>query len=291
MRGKFWSRMQTDNPRLGAAYAVAAGALFAIMGSLIKLASAQLPNEAIVFLRNLVAVAALLPIFLGRRRVTFRTNRLGLHIMRAAFGVAAMYCFFYALGRLPLADAMLLNFAMPVFIPWIAWLWLAERPRWQVHVATVLGLLGIALIVKPSGAMVSGAGLIGAMAAVFAAVAMVTVRKLSSTEPAPRIVLYFAALALLLSGVPAWFRWEGLGIHAALIMLGVGLCATSGQLCLTRAYALARAAEIGTLVYCTVPFAAALGWLFWGEAMDRGTLLGAICVIGAGALANRWRKS
>ena len=128
-------------------------------------------------------------------------------------------------------------------------------------------------------------------AAVFAAVAMVTVRKLSSTEPAPRIVLYFAALALLLSGVPAWFRWEGLGIHAALIMLGVGLCATAGQLCLTRAYALARAAEIGTLVYCTVPFAAALGWLFWGEAMDRGTLLGAICVIGAGALANRWRKS
>ena len=282
--------MQIDNPRLGAAFAVAAGGLFAVMGSLIKLASAQLPNESIVFLRNLVAVAALLPVFLGRRGVSFRTQRFGLHLMRAGFGVAAMYCFFYALGQLPLADAMLLNFAMPVFIPWIAWAWLGERPRWQVHVATGLGLLGIALIVKPTGAVASTAGLIGAMAAVFAAVAMVTVRRLSSTEPAPRIVLYFAALAVLLSGIPAGLNWEGLSLQAAAIMLGVGLSATAGQLCLTRAYALARAAEIGTLVYCTVPFAAALGWLFWGEAMDQETLLGAVCVIGAGALANRWRR-
>lgn len=283
--------MLSDNPRLGAVFAVAAGALFAIMGSLIKLASAQLPNESIVFLRNLVAVIALAPVFLGRRRVTFRTERFGLHLMRAAFGVSAMYCFFYALGRLPLADAMLLNFAMPVFIPWIAWVWLKERPRWQVHVATGLGLLGIALIVKPTGAIVSTAGLIGAMAAIFAAVAMVTVRRLSSTEPAPRIVLYFAGLAVLLSGIPAAASWEGVSLQAGLIMVGVGLSATAGQLCLTRAYALARAAEIGTLVYCTVPFAAALGWLFWGEAMDQGTLLGAVCVISAGALANRWRRT
>jgi len=53
---------------------------------------------------------------------------------------------------------------------------------------------------------------------------------------------------------------------------------------------LARAAEIGTLVYCTVPFAAALGWLFWDERMDHGKFVGAACVIGAGVLANRWRR-
>ena len=282
--------MFNDNPRLGAAYAVAAGALFAVMGSLIKLASAQLPNETIVFLLNLVAVAALVPLFLGRRRVTWRTTRAWLHVVRAGAGVAAMYCFFFALGRLPLADAMLLNFAMPVFIPWIAWLILDERPRWQIHVATALGLLGIAFIVKPSGAMAPLSGLIGAMAAVFAAVAMVIVRKLSSTEPTPRIVLYFAALAVLISVGPAALNWPPMRAVDWMIMIGVGLAATAGQLCLTRAYSLARAAEIGTLVYCTVPFAAALGWLFWDERMDQGTLVGAVCVIAAGVLANRWRR-
>ncbi len=282
--------MSEDNPRLGAAFAVTAGALFAVMGSLIKLAADQLPNETIVFLRNLVAVALLVPLFVGRHRVSFTTRRLGLHVARAGFGVAAMYCFFFALGRLPLADAVLLNFAMPVFIPWIAWLVLDERPRWQVHVATALGLIGISLIVKPTGAVASLDGLIGAMAAVFAAVAMVVVRKLSSTEPAPRIVLYFAALAVLISGIPAALSWPAMRPTDWLIMVGVGLAATAGQLCLPRAYALARAAEIGTLVYCTVPFAAALGWLFWDERMDHGKFVGAACVIGAGVLANRWRR-
>lgn len=277
--------MQSHNPALGAVFAIAAGALFAAMGGAIKLAAATLPNEAIVFLRNGFGLLVLLPLTMSRGAGGIRTSVPWLHLLRAVSGLTAMYCFFYALGRLPLADAMLLNYAMPVFIPWIAWAWLGERPGWPIHVATALGLVGIACIVQPTGALVSVDGLIGASAAVFAAVAMVTVRRLSVSEPAPRIVFYFAAFALTISAIPALLTWQPLRAIDWLLMAGVGLAATAGQLCLTRAYALAPAAQIGTLVYCSVPLSAILGWLFWDEAGDTGTVIGAVCVIAASAIA------
>jgi drug/metabolite transporter (DMT)-like permease len=100
--------------------------MFVIMGAMVKAASATLPNEMIVFFRNLFGLAAVLPLVLREGIPGLATRVPQLHLMRALAGVGAMYCFFYSLGQLPLADAMLLKLTAPIFIPMIALLWLGE---------------------------------------------------------------------------------------------------------------------------------------------------------------------
>src|SRR5712691_4577375 len=106
-------RPPVQDSRLGALFIVASAALFAAMGAGIKLASRELPNAMVVFFRNAVGLVVLLP-WLLRDGV------------RGLAGLAAMYCFFYAIANLRLADAVLLNQSVPLFLPLVGSLWLGE---------------------------------------------------------------------------------------------------------------------------------------------------------------------
>lgn len=276
------ARRMPDNPRQGAYYALQAAIAFSLMGALIKAASAGMPNEMIVFTRCIIGLLILTPwaLRLGVKQA-LATHRWGGHLLRAGFGIAAMYCFFYALGTVPLAKAMLLTYSMPLFIPFIAWAWLGERPGATVWAAVALGFVGIALMVDPRGL---GGGslvgtLIGAASGFLGAVAMVGIRRISDTEPAPRIVMYFALIASLISAVPLLWAWVTPTPMQALLMIGAGAVATLGQLCMTRAYGSAPAAWVGTFSYASVPVSAALAWLIWQETLSPRALLGAALVI------------
>jgi drug/metabolite transporter (DMT)-like permease len=151
--------------------------------------------------------------------------------------------------------------------------------RWAVAV----GFLGAGLMLRPSGAA-QPAAWIGLAGGMLAAVAMVSVRRLSATEPASRTVFYFAAIAVAISILPlAWF-WRTPSAGEWTLLAALGLVATSGQLLLTRAYSLAPAGQIGTFTYSSVIFAALLGWFFWDEGLSVQTWLGALCIVSAGSL-------
>jgi drug/metabolite transporter (DMT)-like permease len=175
---------------------------------------------------------------------------------------------------------------MPLFIPFIAWAWLRERPAASVFPAVIIGFAGVALILKPGSELFSHAGVIGLLSGFTAAVAMTNIRRISDTEPATRIVFYFALVATLVSAVPMAWVWETPTLHAVLLMLFAGICATLGQLMLTRAYSLAPAARIGSLVYSAVVFSALLGWLLWDERPDWLSAIGTLLIVSAGMLAN-----
>src|SRR5690242_16730481 len=95
---------------------------FAAMGALVKRATAELPNEMVVFFRSAFGLVALAPWLARRGAPSLRTERLAAHIGRSLIGLASMVCFFYAIAHLPLADAVLLNYSAPLFIPFVAWL-------------------------------------------------------------------------------------------------------------------------------------------------------------------------
>ena len=293
--------LSTASTRRGALYALAAALSFAIAGACVKTAADQASNEQIVFVRSLVALLLLGP-WLLRRGASPRTYRLGGHLLRAAFGTAAMYCFFYALGRLTLGEAIVLNYCTPLYIPLIAWLWLGERPPWIILPAITLGLGGIVLIAQPGflgfGDKPSEADLadylVGAAAGPLAAMAMVAIRRLSSTEPASRIVFWFALISTVISSLPlVWSHMQpGASVTTPLpwaALLGVGVFATIGQLTMTRAYALAQAARIGAITFAIVAFAAALGWWWWDERLNLLSWVGIALVLVCGALASHER--
>ena len=274
----------------GAFYIVASELSFAVSAAIIKLVSVSLPNESIVFFRNLFGLLILAPILLKAGTGILNTDRLHLHLMRGCFGMAAMYSFFYALGHISLGDSMLIKSTIPLIIPFVSLIWLKETITQKVTIAGFLGFLGVFLILKPDG-NTDWASLVALGSSLMAAFAFVTVRKLSATEPTLRIVTYFAICGLCISAIPLIWSWQTPTFREYLLLMAVGLTTTIGQLLLTRGYQNAPASSVGIFTYTSVPFGTLIGWLVWGDLLDRNSLFGAVLIVLAGSIILNSRTS
>jgi drug/metabolite transporter (DMT)-like permease len=271
----------------GAALMVASAFFFAAMGMSVKIASRSLPNVLVVFFRNALGLAALAPLLPHLRRRGLGTAHLGEHLVRSLAGLGAMYCFFYAIAHMRLADAVLLNYSVPLFMPMIARVWLGEaipRGLWR---SLSIGFLGIAFIIKPGAGLLNLVAPVGLLSAVLAAVAQVGVRRLTETEPVTRIVFYFAVSSTFVSGLPLAGAWTTPPARLWPTLLALGASATVAQLLMTRAYSHAPAAQVGPFIYACVPFAALLDGLVFGLWPDPLSIVGAVLVCLAGILTLR----
>ncbi|MCK7512415.1 MAG: DMT family transporter [Desulfobacterales bacterium] len=142
------------------------------------------------------------------RNLSLKTSCPHLHLLRAAAGLSAMYCFFIALKLLRLADAMLLCYTLPIFIPIIEWFWLKEPVSRQTKIAVIVGFIGIALVLKPGFGLFQAAGLVGLASGLLAALAIVGIRRMTVTEPVVRVVFYFTAFGTLVSAIPLAWAWQ-----------------------------------------------------------------------------------
>ncbi len=261
------------------------------MGVGIRVVSVELPNSMVVFGRNLIGLMLVAPWLLRHGVGDVKTRVPGLHLLRALAGVAAMYCFFYAIAELPLAEAMLLKLTAPIFIPLIAIVWLHERVTGLLWVALGVGFAGVILILEPDPSRhwvgVSPVALVGLLGGVLAAVAKVTVRRLSRSEPTGRIVFYFALIGVSISALPLFWNWQTPTAISLLWLLGIGIAATLGQLALTRGLSLAPASRMGAFGYFSVVFGAGYGWLFWDEPLTLTLMLGSLFIAAGGLLASR----
>ena len=275
-----------NRPVAGGMLVLASALLFAGVGAIVKVAAADLPIEVVVFFRNSMAMVFFLPWLMTRQRdLSLRTGCLHLHLLRSAAGLGAMYCFFIAVKMMRLADAMLLSYTLPIFIPIIEWFWLKEPVSRQTKMAVIVGFIGIALILKPGSGLFQPAGLAGLASGLLAALAMVGIRRMTLSEPVARIVFYFTTVGTLVSSVPLAWAWETPGGHLLWALCAMGILAILAQMSLTKGYSLAPAGQVGPFTYGNVVFAALLGWLIWGETMDGLTLVGAVLTCSAGIIA------
>jgi drug/metabolite transporter (DMT)-like permease len=265
---------------------VASALLFSAMGACVKLAAESLPNAVVVFFRNALGLAFLYPWLLRLGRTGLSTRHLRDHLVRGLAGLGAMYCFFHAIAHMRLADAMLLNYSLPLFVPFIERAWLGEAMPSRLWLPIGLGFGGLLLILKPGASIFQPVALVGLLAAVFAAVAQVGVRRLTRTEPITRIVFYFSVIATGASALPACWSWRAPSPQLWGVLVALGLFATFAQLLMTRAYAHAPAARVGPFVYTSVVFAGVFDWWLWRKLPDPGFVLGAalVCVAGAWTL-------
>ncbi|AMM25635.1 DMT family transporter [Variovorax sp. PAMC 28711] len=282
---------------------VLAALIFATMGVCVKIASAYFGSAELVFYRGLIGI-----VFLGvlarSRGVSLRTDYPGMHAWRSLIGVVSLGAWFYAIAHLPLATSMTLNYMSSVWIAaflvggaMLSWMPVPgrdkrnQRPPLQgTLVLTVLaGFCGVVLMLRPSlGENQGFAALIGLMSGMTAAFAYMQVMALSRIgEPETRTVFYFAlgsavagGLATLVTGFSEW-DWQ----HA-LWLLPVGVLASLGQLCMTRAYATAKT-EGGTLLvanlqYSGIVFAAIYSVLLFGDRIDAMGWAGMALIVASG---------
>jgi drug/metabolite transporter (DMT)-like permease len=278
-----------QNILLGALFILLSELLFASMGAVVKQLTQTLPSEMAVFMRNLFSLGLLLPLVWGSRSITLKTQVVHLHLLRSVAGVSAMYCFFYALANLPLADGMLLKMTSPLFMPLLAWYWLSEPLYRMVILAIAVGFFGVMLVLNPGGEF-NHVALVGLLGGGLASLAKVSLRRMGKSEPSVRVVFYFALLSSMISAFPMIWNWQQPTSVEWWLFALLGGFGTLGQLLLTRGYAIASAARVSPFTYSSVLFGAAYGYLFWGETLSLQFIFGAILIALAGALALTGRK-
>lgn len=276
----------TNLPR-AAACMVAAALLFALMGVTVKVLSDSLPNAMVVFMRSALALLIFLPAGLWRGREALRTKHLGEHVVRGVVGMAAMYCFFYAIAELGLAEALLLNYSLPLFLPFVERAWLGAAVPKGIWKPLAIGLLGLIFILKPGVGLFQPAALVGVLSALLSATAQVGVRSLTRTESVTKIVFYFSIVSTLVGLGPALLAWKTPAVSSIPVLIGLVSSGTVAQLMMTRAYQLAPAAQVGPFIYGSVAFAALFDWLLFARHPDAMSTLGAALVALAGILALR----
>jgi drug/metabolite transporter (DMT)-like permease len=235
----------------------------------------------IAFLRNVFALAFMLPWLVRHGRVGLRTQRLNMHLWRAAVGLVAMLTWFSAIAYLPLAEAVALNFTVPLFATAGAAVFLGEAVRARRWTATAVGFLGVVVILRPGFTEFTPLMTLPVIAAGFMAVSTLLVKSLSRTEAPAAIVTYMNLLLTPLSLLPALFVWRWPTLTELALGLFIGLCAALAHNAFTRAFVQADASAVMPFDYSRLPFVAVVGYLLFAEVPDGWTWVGAAIIAGA----------
>lgn len=296
-------RQRSDNlgnVLTGVGLKVASVAVFVVMSSAIKL-SGELPTGQIVFFRSFFATLPVLALFAlrGELRVALSTGHPASHVMRGLVGVASMMFTFFALTRLPLPEAIALNYAQPLLVVVFSVLFLSETIRIYRWSAVVVGLFGVLIISWPKLTLfTTEAGFtnkeaLGVAAALggasMSAIALLLVRRLVQTEKSATIVLWFSLIASVAGLCTIPLGWAALGWEQAALLVTAGISGGVAQVLMTEAYRYAEASTVAPFEYTSMLLGIAAGYFLFADLPTVHTLVGGAIVIGAG-LFILWRE-
>ncbi|MET0597352.1 MAG: DMT family transporter [Mesorhizobium sp.] len=288
------------NPLTGILLKVLSVVVFVGMSTCIKAAGA-LPAGQIVFFRSFFAVFPILAFLAWRRELhtALATRRPLGHLLRGLVGVFSMGFGFFALTRLPLPEAITLNYAQPLLVVVFSALFLGERIRIYRWSAVAIGLFGVLVISWPSLTLfatpggIDDAQALGVAAALVAAgmsaVALLLVRNLVRSERTATIVLWFSLTASLIGLLTLPFGWESLGPREAALLVGAGICGGIAQILMTEAYRHAEASTVAPFEYTSMLLGIAVGYAAFGDKPTANTLAGGAIVVAAGIFII-WRE-
>ncbi len=267
----------------GVVFMLLSSFFFAIMAVMVK----SIPHISVpqkIFFRNLVGVFIIGSI-LVKDKGSFVGSHIKLLTLRSAFGLLGVAAYFYTLTKLPLSDAVLLNRMAPFFVILLSIIFLKEKvTRLQIS-AMVIALIGAGFVIKPQFTYTMIPALIGLSSSIFAASAYVTLRQLRLYASPNTIVFYFSAFSVLVS-IP--FMLLGYYTNPTLkdlvILLCIGLAATTAQVLMTRAYSYAPASQITIYSYANIIFSTIFGVILWSEFPDILSFIGGTLIILAGSI-------
>ena len=266
-----------DNLR-GALWILAAGAISAGMVYFVRLAAESVPTTEIAFLRGALGALLVLPIVARTGLSALKSKQVPLLVARGINGSLVLALAFYTMSVLPLAQLTSISFSRPLFVLLLAAAFLGERLRLYRSTATLVGFVGILIIVRPSADM-HPASLLALLTAALIAVNLILVKLLTRTDRTETLVFYSALIQGVLLAIPAAIVWVTPTWEAFGYVIGVTVCGTLMQTCVVRAYRIAEAAAIAPFDYSRLLFAGALGYFVFAEVPDEWTGVGAVIVI------------
>lgn len=271
-----------NDKKQGILYIIMAGLFFALMTFFVRMAG-NLPTMQKAFFRNAVAAVAAL-FLLARSEEGFKIKKTSWRdlFLRSFFGTMGLICNFYAVDRLAIADANILNKLSPFFAIIMSYFILKEKANKTEWLCVVVAFIGALFVVKPSMDMQFVNAMIGMLGGFGAGVAYTFVRKLGKAgERGPVIVMCFSVFSCIVTAPFLIIGAKPMSLYQIVMLLLAGAAATGGQLSITKAYTKAPAKEISVFDYSQVVFAAALGLVFLGQIPDLMSIIGYVIIIGS----------
>ena len=262
----------------------------ALMGTTGKAVLHSIPIMTILFFQNLVCLVLISPTIIKGGLKNLGTQHPGLYVIRIISGLACYVALFYTIKYMPLAQALLFQYSSSLWIPFIALIWLKIRILPNLWWGIIIGFIGITLILKPTAEMVEPIILVGILCGLLQAISIVAIRKLSSTEPASRILFYYFLSLVLVTSPFALKEWSPIQPDDFLLLITLGVFTYLSQKCITVSLAYAKSSTLAPIAYTSILFSGILGWLIWNEIPSPTSFIGMLLVIVGGVMATFFGK-
>lgn len=255
-------------------------------------ATRELSVFQIMLMRSVLGMVLLWPLVHAAGGLSaMRTQRLPQHAARNVVHYAAQYGWFVALTLIPLAQLVSIEFTMPIWSAVLAVFFLGERMNGRKWLAVLLGLLGVAVIVRPSAGTVDAGQLIALACAFGFAISVVLVKSLTRTDAAITVIFWMLVIQSAIGLVPALLVWQWPLAQTWGWVLVVAFCGTYSHYCFARAMQHADTTVVVPMDFLRVPLTALAGWLVYSEQVDLLTGLGVLLILVGNALnLFRWPR-
>ena len=261
---------------------------FALMSFFVRL-SGDLPTMQKAFFRNAVAMVVIgITLFRSGEGFLPKRGNIPYLLLRSVCGIIGILGNFYAIDKMNISDANMLNKLSPFFAIIFSRLLLIEKAGRKEWCAVVAAFFGAMLVAKPTFNMESVPAMIGILGGLGAGAAYTFVRMASQKGERGSVIIFFFSVFSTLVTLPLMLAdFKPMTMEQLLCLLGAGAAATGGQIFITRAYSFAPAREISVFDYSQVIFAAVLGFIFLNQLPDIFSILGYVIIIGAAVW--KWR--
>ncbi len=276
------ARFGALQPNLAASWLMILSFLvFSCMAVMARSISGDIPVIEMVLVRQAMAMLFMAPLFWRRRSDIRHPRRPGLHALRGVTAVGAMTCGLSAVILIPLADATAIQMAEVLLVTAFAALLLREKVGWRRWLATAVGFVGVAIMVRPFGAGVDPFAAVALLGALFGACNMVILRVGASADRIETVLFWQGIVVLVLVTPPAVWFWVTPDAGQAVTLLGMSLIYTLGMWLFTTALRMGETSALAPLHYLRLILMAATGWLVYSEIPTWPTVIGAGLVLGA----------
>lgn len=259
-------------------------AMFSLMDTAMKLLTEHYPAMQVAALRGLSSLPLVL-VYIGWRgafRSMFRV-RWSMHILRGVLGIAMLFLFSFGVKNLSLAEAYSIFFIAPALITALSVVFLKEQVNAGRWIAIGVGLVGVVVVLRPTGAgMFTLGGLAILGAALFYAVSAISARILGRTDSSEHMVLWLMLMMSIGATALAAPDWVPIRSSDFLLLTGLAITGFIGQLAITEAFNKGEASSIAPLEYTALAWGVGLDWLLWKALPDGWTITGAAIIIASG---------
>ena len=270
-----------DSPRIAVLWMIFGSVCFGTMNALVKWTSFHADVWMIIMVRSAV-IAFAVAIFAASRGFSLKVSDKRTMLLRCVVGLTAMILYFTALGRIPIGQAVTLQYTAPLFVALLSGRVIRERVEPMVALLVGSAFAGIVLIVSPDLSSIDSDALLALGSGFFAAMAYMYVRELRNTDSASSVVFWFAAFSVVGSIFQALPDVAGLEWKTVAALIGIGIGAGGGQVGITMAYHRANAAWVSAFSYLTVIVATFYGFTLFNETLGASDWLGGLLIVGSG---------